>query len=494
MNFYTSVERIGNYILVRGYNNGKSFSRKVKYQPTFYLPSKTETPYRSLFGGKYLAPKKLDSMADSKDFLARYKDVSGFEISGNSNQVAAFIQEHYPNKIEFDISLINIFGFDIEVDISSGYPNMETCNKPITAISAKSSKKDVYYVFGIKDYDKSKTITGIDPKNIIYVQCKDEKEILQKFIDLWKSDFPDIVTGWNVEYFDVWYIISRIIRVFSEDKAKELSPWNSIRKKSTKIFNREQYTYDISGVSVIDYMDAFKKFGYKYGTQESYKLDHISYVVLGEKKLSYEEYGSLSELYEKNPQLYLDYCLKDTYLIQRFEDETALLSLVLTVAYKGGVNYSESFGTVGIWDTFIYRELMRKNIVPPVKSSPGEKAELEGGYVKIPNPGMKNWVVSFDLNSLYPHLFLQYNMSPETYIKDKKMSIDREHILNGEYSNKDGKYSVAANGVCFSKDRVGIIPEIVENLYSERKLVKTGMLGIEQEIEDIKNEINRREM
>ena len=493
--FYTSVERYGSNILWRGYENGKAFSRKVKYQPTLYLPTKQETPYRSLIGDKPIAPKKLDSMADAKEFIEKYDGVSGFDIYGSINYVTQFIQEKYPHQIKFDMSLVNIMSFDIEIDISDGYADINTADKEITSIALKSSKKDTYHLLGRKDYDRTKTITGIDPGDISFEKFDTEEALLLRFIKLWSYDYPDIVTGWNVEYFDVMYIVTRIIRLLGQAKANELSPWGSLHKKTREIFNRMQSTYEISGISVIDYMDAFKKFGYKYGTQESYKLDHIAYSVLGEKKLDYSEYGSLTSLYEQNPQLFLDYNLKDTHLIERLEEETALLSLVLTVAYGGGVNYSDAFGTVGIWESILYRKLMEKKIVPPVKSSPGEKSnDLVGGYVKDPVTGMNRWIVSFDLNSLYPHLMLQYNMSPETFVKDLRDFVSADLVLEGKYQNEDKAYAVCANGVKFRKDILGIIPEIIEEYYGNRKKIKNEMLHIEQDEQNEKDSKKKKDL
>lgn len=492
-NFYTSVERYGNNILWRGYKDGRRFSKKIPFEPTLYRLSKTETGFRSLIGEKNIEPIKFDSMSACKDYVEQYKDVHGFEVFGNTNYVAQFVQERYPGKVDFDMSQINIFNFDIEVDISESYPNMETADNAITSIAIKSSKSDTYHLLGLKDYDRYSTTTGIDPKNIQFMKFDSEKELLRRFIQIWSNDFPDIVTGWNVEYFDISYIVTRITRLFGEAKARELSPWGHIKKVTKKIFNRDQSTYDISGVAIIDYMDAFKKFGYKYGTQESYKLDHIAHVVLGVKKLDYSEYGTLTELYEKNPQLYLDYNLRDTQLIQLMEDESALLALVLTVAYDGGVNYSEAFGTVGIWETTLYRKLIEKKLVPNLKSGPGDNlGELVGGYVKDPVKGKHPWIVSFDLNSLYPHLMLQYNMSPETFMPDRREYVSADELLSGEYQNKNGdQYSVCANGVCFTNKKLGIIPEIIGEYYANRKKIKQEMLRFEQLEQETSDEIER---
>jgi DNA polymerase elongation subunit (family B) len=498
--FYTSVERFGNTILHRGYENGRRFSKKIDFEPTLFIPTKDQNAdYKSLIGNQPINPKKFTSMSEAKDYVEKYKEVSGFQIYGNTNYVNQFIQETYPNNINFDVSYINIFNFDIEVDVEESFPNMETCDKEITSIAIKSSKSDTYHLLGRKDYDKTKTITGIDPEHIQFMKFDSERDLLRRFIQIWTNDFPDIVTGWNVEYFDIYYSIMRIIQVLGEDKAKELSPWGKIKKTTTEIFNRQQSTFQIYGVAVIDYMDAFKKFGYKYGTQESYKLDHIAHVVLGMNKLDYSDYGSLAELYKQNPQLFLDYNLRDTQIIQLFEDETALLSLVLTVAYGGGVNYGEAFGTVGIWESIIYRKLMSKKLIPSVKSGPGESASLLGGHVKDPVPGVYRWVGTVDLASLYPHLIMQFNMSPETYLPDEKRYVSQELVLSGEFRSTDKSISVAPNGACFKNDKVGIIPEIIQTEYENRSKIKKEMLSVEQELQYEKdpvkiNQLKRREL
>jgi len=500
--FYTNVDRIGNFILWRGYQAGRKFERKIKYEPTIFVGTNNkESMWKSLIDDSPLQATKKGTMKDTRIYIEDHKDVHGFKIAGNSNYVAQFIQEHYPDNIEFDPSLINIVSFDIEVDISDGYANINQADKEITSIAYKSTKHLRYHLLGRKDYDKTQTITDINPDNIEFKKFDTEHQLLQEFKRIWMEDYPDIVTGWNVEYFDIQYIITRMIRLFGEDWVKDLSPWRNIRQQSREVFGKKQSTWSISGISIIDYMDAFKKFGYKYGPQESYKLDHIAYVVLGEKKLDYSEYGSLTALYEQNPQLYLDYNLKDTWLVEKLEEESGLLSLVMTVAYGGGVNYSDAFGTVSIWETTLYRRLMKKGIVPPLKGGPGERvAELVGGYVKDPKVGMHPWVVSFDLNSLYPHLMLQYNLSPETYVDDAREYINQDMVLNGQevadpnnpgstmrvpYQNRS-RYATCANGACFRKDKLGIIPEIIDEYYATRSGIKKRMLQVEQELETAK--------
>jgi len=485
--FYTSVERYGNNILHRGYENGKRFSYRIPFQPTLYVhtPKAGEEGFKSLTeGGLPLSPHKFGDMREAKNFIEEYKGVHGMKTFGSTNYVTQFIQEEYPDKISYDVSQVNIVSFDIEVDIRDGFANIDEADNEITSIAYHSSRNDKYYLLGRKDYDKTQTVTDIPQENIEFIKFDTEVQLLQYFVKLWTNDYPDIVTGWNVEYFDIMYIVTRIIRLLGEETAKRLSPHKSIKKQSREIFGKVNSTYSIMGVAVIDYMDCFKKFGYKYGPQESYRLDHIAYVVLGEKKIDYSEYGSLTSLYDENPQLYLDYNLKDTQLIARLEEETGLLALVMTVAYDGGVNYGDAFGTVGIWESTIYRRLMKDKVVPPLKSGPGMRAgELVGGYVKDPKVGMHPWVVSFDLNSLYPHLMLQYNMSPETYMPHDREYVTQDMVLKGEYQNDRPNVSVAANGVCFSNKKLGIIPEIIDEYYNNRSVIKKQMIAAEQQFE-----------
>ena len=502
--FYTSVERYGNNILHRGYENGKRFSYRVPFQPTLYVhtPKSGEEGYTSLTEGSLpLSPHKFGDMREAKNFIEEYKGVHGMKIFGSTNYITQFIQEEYPEKVAYDVSHVNIVSFDIEVDIRDGFANIDEADNPITSIAYHSSRSDIYYLLGQKDYDKTQTVTDIPQDKIQYVKFDSEVQLLQYFIKLWTTDYPDIVTGWNVEYFDIMYVVTRIIRLLGEETAKRLSPHKSIKKQSREVFGKVNSTYSIMGIAVIDYMDCFKKFGYKYGPQESYRLDHIAYVVLGEKKIDYSEYGSLTGLYDENPQLYLDYNLKDTQLIARLEEETGLLALVMTVAYDGGVNYGDAFGTVGIWESTIYRNLMKDKVVPPLKSGPGMRGnELVGGYVKDPKVGMHPWVVSFDLNSLYPHLMLQFNMSPETYMPDDREYVTQDMVLKGEYKNDRKDVSVAANGVCFSNKKLGIIPEIIDEYYNNRSVIKKQMIAAEQqfeiekdptELKKLKREINQ---
>lgn len=482
MSFYTSVEVLNNRIVYRGYNeHGNPVSHRYEFEPTLFIPCKENTGWKSLEGFN-VRPFKLDSPTAMRDWLQTKEGLEGFKFYGCDKPVMQFIQEKFPNDIKFKKEWINIVNLDIEVHSEEGFPKAEEAAHPIVAITAKSNRSSVYHVWGLKDYDVS-----LSPhKHLIiqYHKCSNEVELLVKFLSWWKKDYPDVVTGWNIRFFDIPYIVNRILRLGSEEAMKKLSPWGNVRQKQVQFKNKNMDSYVLLGINQMDYYDLFTKFGYSFGPQESYRLDHIAHVVLGERKLSYEEYGNLRNLYLENHQLYIDYNIKDVELVERMDDKLDLMGVAFTIAYKAGVNYTEVFGTTSIWDSIVYRELTKKFIaVPPMKDRAtlsNIDTKFAGGYVKEVNPSMYEWVVSFDLNSLYPNIIAQWNMSPEKLIIDHKqpMSGDPEHYLKTE-PNLDFKtrnVSVAANGALFNNDNQGVFPEIVVAYYAERKAVKKQML------------------
>ena len=271
-----------------------------------------------------------------------------------------------------------------------------------------------------------------------------------------------------------------------------------VKQRQVKYFFRDAggMMFDIQGISQLDYLDLFKKFGYSYGPQESYKLDHIAHVVLGENKLGYDEYSNLHTLYKYNHQKFIDYNIKDVELVDRIEDKLGLITLCMTMAYKGGVNYNDTFGTTLIWDTIIYRRLFANNIVVPFIEDK-TKTMYPGGFVKEPQIGIHDNVVSFDLNSLYPSIIMQYNMSPETIANGEITSFDIENVLTkSERPNNNGK-ALAANGQYFNIDKPGIIPFIIDEMYKERVGIKQDMINAQKEKEKVdkndKQEIYRIE-
>ena len=470
MKFYTNFVRQGNHIHVRGYKNGKKFHDKIEYNPTLYLPSQKPTDYRTL-DGQYVSPVLQGSMRDAGDFIRQYEDVDNFKFYGSTNYAYVFINESFPGKIDYDSNLIRIANLDIEVGSENGFPEPATASEPITAIAIKMN--GMMYVFGCGQYNNYRD-------DVTYFMCKDERNLIESFLQRWKELDPDVITGWNTKYFDIPYLFNRIHRLFDERTAKKLSPLGMVEQREVN----GDGVVDLYGLSNLDYLELYKKFTYT--QQESYRLDNIATVELGEKKLNYSEFENLHQLYNLDYQKFIDYNIRDVELVDKLENKMKLIEMALALAYDAKVNYPDVFTQVRMWDCLTHNYLMDKGIVVPQKTKQSKDEQYAGAYVKDPIVGMHEWVASFDLNSLYPHLMMQYNLSPETLVADKRIQMSVDDFLEG-YHEPDLEHCMAANGHFFRKDIRGFLPEMMERMYADRVLYKKKMLDAQQEYENTKN-------
>ena len=484
MKFYTNVSRYGNMILLRGYDHNKRIQEKIKYEPKLYVSTNRPTKWKAL-DGTPVGEVPFDSMRSAKEWLQKNKHTAGLHIFGNTRYISAFVNDYFPGQIEFNRNKVNVTTIDIEVASDNGFPEPDKAENQITAITIKNNIDNTYYVWGLGTYNVDESI--MKTNRVVYKHCDTEADLLVNFITHWSSasHSPDVVTGWNTRFFDIPYVVNRVHKLLGEAYVKRLSPWGMIERRDITQMGRTQTAYELKGISNLDYLDLFKKFGYSYGPQESYKLDHIAHVVLGEKKLSYQEYGSLHSLYKHNFQKFIDYNIKDVELVDRIEDKLGLITLCLTMAYQGGVNYNDTFGTTAIWDTIIYRKLHENNIVIPFAEDK-TKTAYPGGYVKDPHVGIHNNMVSFDLNSLYPSIIMQYNMSPETIMNGNITRVDIEDMLaTGSGPKAPDGQAIAANGQHFDTTKPGIIPLIINEMYNERVGIKEEMIKAQQEKEKV---------
>lgn len=500
MAFYTSVNRYGNSILYRGYNNnGVAINERIKFKPKLYMTVDQPSEYKS-FWGNNVKEVQFESMSAAKEFLEMYEGMDNYPIFGTKNYIHQFITDKFSEDIEFDINHMNIVNFDIEVASDNGFPTPEAAASPVISIALKSSQSSVYQVWGLDDWDPDKCEVDLRGDLVQYHKCNSEQELLAKFLGYWIKNYPDVITGWNCRFFDVPYLVNRIRIIAGEEYANKLSPWKMINVRNQVINGRVNVGYELVGIQQADYLELFKKFGYSYGMQESYKLEHIGNVVVGEKKLSYEEYGNLHTLYKNNHQKFIDYNIKDVQLVNRIDEKMGLISLALTMAYKGGVNLGDTFGTTNIWESIIYRRLLKKRIISPVRQidkvaynihgadNSIQSESIAGGYVKNPHVGAHDWVVSFDLNSLYPNIIVQQNISPETLISQYRRPQGVDYYLNYDRTEKaHDDFAVCSSGVLFNKEKQGIIPELIVDYYSERKIVKKKMLEAQTEYEKTKD-------
>jgi len=474
--FYTSVVRYGDKLLYRGYDeNGLATKSRIPFKPTLFMSGESEEGWTTL-DGIPMQPVVFESMSEAKDFNKRYENVSNFEIAGNTNYVAQFIAEEWPNQIHYDRSLIKTANIDIEVFSADGFPSPEDAAHPITAICMREDT-GTYWVWGCGDYTTTR-------EDVLYIKCDNEVDLVRKFVRRMEEYAPNVITGWNTRFFDIPYLYNRMVKLFGDDTlAKRMSPWGLIRERNTTINGKQNQEFILEGIEQLDYLEVFKKFTYNtLGQQESYRLDHISHVVLGERKLSYAEHGNLHTLYEKDYQKFIDYNVKDVELVHNLDVKLDLIDLIFTMAYKAGVNYNDTLGTTAIWDTIIYRLLNNQKIAVPKKVEK-PKTPYPGGYVKEPQVGSHDWVTSFDLNSLYPNIIVQYNMSPETVMDGFQNGVSVDKFLDGSVNIGQQGYSVAPTGIRFTHDREGVIPTVIKQYYSERRVIKNEMLKSQQEMQ-----------
>ena len=495
-NYYTNVVTYGNNILLRGIKNGRRVQDKVPYSPTLFLPTKRNTEWRSLFN-EPLEPRQFETLREARDFIKKYEDVSNFKIYGQERFEYAYISENFNGQIDWDIKELSIAIVDIEVGSENGFPDPYKAEQPITAISVRYLNGDTH-VFGCGDF------TNTDPK-IHYTKCKDEWTLCKSFLNFWSSNYPDVISGWNIDFFDIPYIVNRFTRILGEPDTQKLSPWSYVWERTANIKGQQKTTYRFTGISALDYIELYKWYAPGGKSQESYKLDNIANVELGESKISYDEYDNLHQLYRLNYQKFIEYNIKDVELIVKLEDKLKLIELALTLAYDTKTNFEDVFAQTRMWDSLIYDYLISKKVVVPPKEIKEKDSAFEGAYVKDPQVGMHNWVASFDLNSLYPHLLIQYNISPETLIEPKDYTPEMRNLISRKISVEEMLHkrldtsnlknaTITPNAQFFRTDFQGFLPKMMEEMYEDRKKFKKLMLQAKQEYEREKNPKIREEI
>ena len=494
-NYYTNVASVGNNILFRGVKNGRRVKLKIGYSPTLFLPSKKPTQFKSL-EGEYLEPMKFETIREARDFVKRYEEVSNFKIYGQTRYEYAFIADENQGMVDWNMDDISVAICDIEVGSENGFPDPYLANEPITAICV-TFLKGATTVFGCGDY--------VNQGDETYIKCSDETELCKKFLAFWQEHYPDVLSGWNTKFFDIPYLINRFRKILGEEETKKLSPWNMIGERKAVVNNRELIAYDMVGVSSLDYIELYRWYAPGGKSQESYKLDNIANVELGDSKLSYDEFDNLHALYRENFQKFIEYNIKDVQLIVRMEEKLKLIELGLTLAYDTKTNFEDIFAQTRMWDSMTYAYLLEKGIVVPPRVVQNKTSAFEGAYVKDPQVGQHKWVASFDLNSLYPHLMMQYNISPETLVQTEDYTDEMRNIImkgvsvekmldKGVDLSKLQGATITPNGQFFRTDKKGFFPQMLEDMYVDRSKFKKLMLKAKQDYENETDPIKRKEI
>jgi len=467
--FYTNIQLAGDTVLYRGYEDGEPVQFRTQFSPTLYVTSGKKERMRTLTG-KPVKPMQFQTAREAREFIKTYDGVEKFEVHGYERFVYQYIRKEFPNEVDYDINQMKIYAMDIEVQCENGFPDVEAAAEEMLSITIKDMVTKKFYIWAVRDFET-------EHEHFIF---DSERDMLKGFLEWWVQHTPDILTGWNVNLYDVPYIARRLNRILGEKWMKSLSPWNRANEREIYVQGRKNYAYDVSGVNILDYLDLYRKF--TYSNQESYRLDHIAFVELGQRKLDHSEYENFRDFYTRDWQKFIEYNIQDTELIDRLEDKMKLLELAITMSYDAKVNFEDVYSQVRMWDTMIYNYLADKNIVPPPRKGSKKDEKYAGAYVKEPIPGKYDWVVSFDLNSLYPHLIMQYNISPETLWETRHPSASVDRLLNQEV-DLSGKFAVCANGAQYRKDIKGFLPEMMEKIYTERVIYKKKMIQAKKDYE-----------
>lgn len=471
---YTFASLYGNQVLCRGWSETEGyFNHKYPYKPTFYLKTDKPTKYRTL-DGIPVAPIQPGTIKECRDFLQQYKDVAGTTVYGMEKMLYQFLSEEFKGEVNYDSEKIKLWSLDIETAAENGFPNIRAADQEVLLISLKNFHTKDIYTFGCGDF------VTTDSK-IHYFKCNNEKHLLHSFMSWWTKEEPEVITGWNVEGFDIPYLHNRISLILGEDEVRNLSPWRFITCSEVEINNRKEQRYEIIGVSVLDYLCAYKKFTFT--NRSSYRLDAIAEIELGEKKLDHSEYDSWVDFYTNDWQKYTEYNIHDVNLVDKMEEKMKLIELIMLIAYDSHCNYQDTFHQVRLWDVIIYNFLKEKNIVLSPINKSHKNDQYEGAYVKEPIPGAYDWIVNFDLNSLYPSLIRFLNISPETLYS--KIHVDKEDLIQKKnpLTNADPNLTIAANGCMYRTDTIGFMPELVKRIYDERVQYKENMLRCKKEYE-----------
>ena len=485
MNFYKNVIEHRGKLLVRGIHEGKEYKEKIDFSPTLFAITQEDSKFKTL-KGQTLKPIQFPSISKAREFKRSY-NTDNSPLYGMDRYQYQYIANEYPEDMVFDKDAIKIFTVDIECTAENGFPDVENPTEELLAITVKNQSNKQIITWGTGEF---KT----DRSDVTYIKCKNEKSLIMEFMKFWIKNYPDVITGWNTKFFDIPYLFNRIRNLVDEKVLKRFSPWNLVERETIVVRGRPQTYYAIFGISMLDYLDLYQKFIPT--KQESYKLDYIGKVELGLQK-DENPYDTFRDWYTKDYQSFIDYNIKDVEIVDALEDKLKLIELVLTMAYEAKVNYTDVFSQVRMWDMLIYNYLKKDNIIIPPKEDNIKEDKYDGAYVKDPITGMHNWIVSFDINSLYPHLIMQYNISPEKIIGVKPSGISVDRLLNHAtpltHLKTEGA-CITPNGAMFKTDSPGFLPRLMESMYNDRVKFKTLAFQAKKEYQKTKDPATAKEI
>lgn len=500
-------------------SEGTRHEEYVDFKPTLYEECNFSTGYKTIYGGD-VNPITSKNIWAAGDLIKKYK-IGGRPLHGQQTYHNQFIRSHYPGDIKYDSELMVVANVDIETYINDpDSPGGNPLENPIegvnaiTAIAVNTGKLTV--IFGYKDF------TGELEEGDRFVRCQDEPDLLDKYLLYWKKINPDVMTGWNIDRFDIPYLVGRIDKVLGDGASHRLSPVGIKIRQNGVTVSEYDGGVDISilGITILDYITIYK--AYVKAPRERYSLNYIAHVELNDAKIDYSEFENLDDLYNRDYNKYIIYNSQDTKIVNRLDAKLQLLALINVFTYMQKMPHCDAMSQVPAWDAYIYNTLADEGVVVPEKHIQEKPSSFEGAYVLPVVVGLHKWIISSDLNSLYPSIMRTLNLGPEMIVQYSELIrleedgntdatvllggfdeargvlvLDMDHLVAGNANKylvaaRNLGYSVAGNGAMFHQNKQSFLSRMMEKLYNERRIDKNTMLYHEGEVERIKSELKSR--
>ena len=523
-----------NNLRIRGYTaTGERVSGVMRFEPTLFLSSSEETEWKTPTGN-FVMPFKFKSMSEAG---AHAKD-NHKNTFGQNRWHSQYIDDVWPGEVPYKMEFIKIGTIDIETECEDGFPHPETAAERILLITCSNGTR--VDTFGLKPWTQDETRNKLGC-TVNYHLCADEEDLLCRFMTYWVEQDFDIITGWNVEGFDILYLYNRMVAKLGEEYAANLSPWKEIELKEVYVNKKEVKRVLISGIAILDYLNLYKKFSYE--EKPSYTLDAIAEAELKVKKIAHQEFDSFKDFYTNDWNKFVDYNVVDTILVDRLEKAKKYLRLALTITYYSHALYDDVFATTRLWDSIACNVMKKNGIILKLSGGNSTAKKYEGAYVRDPHIGRFDWIMNFDVNSMHPHIMHQWGKSPENmdfisdeeeqqilaeampdYPPERRMDLARkfyrettgiqdeaglsalctettcwkEAIMHAIINGNVKTDVLIKHGVCLSasgklfKSKTGLIGKMVMDIYAERVACNAELDKKTGELMDVEAEIERR--
>ena len=462
--------------------DGKRIKVTTSYDPYVMVEGKGD--FESIYGTK-LVKKSFRTQYDRYKYI---KDTGIKRVFENHPATQQYLIDTFwqvNERPEFSQNPIKVLFLDIETYSPDEFPQPSNPTHTVNVITVFDSLNRHYYTFGLKDFENK-------DDDVTYIKCASERELFQKFVEYVETDYPDIMSGWNSEFFDLPYILNRCTRILGEEWTNRLSPSGKVYSRSIRgQFGQEQMRWYIEGVSLIDYLDVYKRFSV--GVKESYKLDAIGEAELGEKKVDFGNMN-LATLADNDWQTFVEYNIQDVRLLTKLEDKLKYTELIKMLAYVGLTSFEAAMGSLSVINGATAVRARQRNQFVPSFIRNEDTGKNPGAYVGEPLKGFQENIISFDANSLYPNVMISLNISPETKvgkIEDKNNTDIVIRHVNGQVFNishqkfvefcKKEEIAISKANVLFTQKRKGVMPEILDYYYGKRVEIKKELQKYRQE-------------